>query len=71
MVPTAVPIFGSGTTLVGDHDSKGLTSLYDWFPRWFPKLTREPLVQTVQKLKTSGTTGNHLGEPLVQACFLP
>ena len=46
-------------------------ALHDWFPWWFPNLAREPLVQTGQKLKTSGTTGNHLWEPLVQSYFQP
>lgn len=71
MVPTVVPIFGSGTTLAGDSDAKGLTTLHDWFPRWFPNSAREPVAQDTKNVKTSGTTGNHLGEPLVQACFRP
>jgi hypothetical protein len=69
VVPVVVPNFASGTTLVYDIDSKRLIELHKWFPWWFPKLGREPLVQIVQKSKRSGTTGNHLGEPLVQACF--
>jgi hypothetical protein len=71
VVPLVVPKIGSRTTLVGGYDSKWFTGLHDWFPWWFPKLTRELLVRTVSRSKTSGTTGNHLGEPLVQVCFQP
>jgi hypothetical protein len=37
VVPEVVPKIGSGTTLVGALDSKGLTAFSRWFPRWFPK----------------------------------